>query len=79
MFSLYSDCVLSLFIPALSEWNNYNEDNLYERPDYNYINKILNIIIDYYILSTSPENDENFNNIEFLRKIIKDKVEKFFN
>ena len=72
MFSLYSDCVLLLFIPDISEWNNYNEDNLNGRPDYNHINELLNYNIDITIFSTSPENDEFFNNIEFWNKIIKD-------
>ena len=79
MFSLYSDCILLLFIPDISEWDNYNEDNLNERPDYNRINELLNFYIYITVFSTSPENDELLYNIGFMKKKLKDKAEKFLN
>ena len=76
MNCLFSDCHLLLYIPDISIWNNYNENNLNLKPDYQRIGKLLNFSTDIIILSPPPDI---FNNYEFINEQAKDKIEKFFN
>ena len=74
---LFSDCYLLLYPPDISKWNNYNENDLNEKPDYERIKKVLNFSSDILILSPSPDKYEIFNNFEFLKKQLEDKLDKF--
>ena len=64
MNCLYSDCNLLLYFPDISNWNNYNENDLNEKPNYTRIKNVLKISEDIMSYSSSPENADIFNNIE---------------
>ena len=76
MHSLLSDCLSLLFIPDISKWNNYNENDLNEIRNYNRINNILNFNFDYYKEMPNPESYDFSNDVEF-KKQIEAKINKF--
>jgi len=77
MYCLFSDCYLLLSLPDISNWKNYNENDLNEIPNYNGIKKILNFSSDIIIFPSSGD-EEILNDIEFYQKQIEDKLDKFY-
>jgi len=69
MDSLFSDCLSLLIIPDISKFNNYNEKDLIEKPNYNLIDKILNFTFDFYISVSKPESHDILNDNEFKKKM----------
>ena len=76
MNSVFSDCLSLLFIPDISNWNNYNENDLHEIPDYNRINDTLNFIFEYYVNLLNPERYDISNDNDYKQQL-KDKMDKF--
>ena len=77
MNCLYSDCNLLLYFPDVSNWNNYNENDLNEKPNYKRIKDVLKISSDIKSYSSSPENADIFNNIEYADKKLEDMIDRF--
>ena len=77
MRSLFLDCNLLLNIPDISKWDNYNENDLYQKADYQLIKKIFNFSADILFCPYSPDKDEIFNNIELINKQFEDKLDRF--
>ena len=78
MNCLFSDCNFLLYCPDVSNWNNYNENDLYEKLDYERIKKASNFSFDILIFPFSPDKEEYYNNIEFMKKQSEDRLSKFF-
>ena len=76
MHFLFSDCLSLLFIPDISNWNNYNQNDLNEIPNYNRINNILNFTYDYIIEMPNLEIYDLSNDVEF-KKQLEGKMNKF--
>ena len=75
-YSLFSDCLSLLFIPDISKWNNYNENDLNDIPDYNRINNLININSDFHKEVSNPESYDMFNDTDYKQQA-KYWIEKF--
>jgi len=76
MHSLFSDCFAILFIPEISNLNNYNDEDLNGKPNYKIINDILNFVSDYYKEIENPENYDILNDTD-CKQQLEDKIKKF--
>ncbi len=74
---MFYNCSSLSSLPDISKWNNYNENDLNEKPGYERIKKVINFSSDILILPPSPDKYEIFNNFEFLKKQLEDKLGKF--
>jgi len=75
---LFSDCFMLLFPPNISNLNNnFKDDILKAKPDYNKIKNILNFTEDIICFSSSLGYDLIFEDNEVIKEKIKDKYKKF--
>ena len=78
MLSLFSDCLSLSFLPDISKWNNYNEDDINETPDYVFLNRLDNLNCDLRYYRASPKDDKLLNDIDYVIQALKEKYIKLY-
>ena len=66
MKCLISDCLSLTILPDLYKWNNYNEYDINEEPDYDKINKIFDVNYKLELFVSSPEDYKIINETGFI-------------
>ena len=75
MFSLFQDCLSLTFLPDISKWNNYDEDDINEKIDYEQLNKFDNLNMDNVFPSVTIQDDKILNDIDLFVQL---QTEKYY-
>ena len=78
MYSLFKECVSLTTIPNIINWRYINWKQICENPDYDAINKYVNLKVDAFLFINSQEDYNIFNNNEFLRNQRLDKYKLIY-
>ena len=80
MKAIFTDCLSLSFLPDISKWKNYNEDDINEIPDYNIIEKLHSINREYtYFLSSHEEAEIVIDDYKFVAELSNKRFERLFN
>ena len=67
MFYLFSDCFTLPFLPDISKWKNYEDKHKIEKPDYNMINSIDSVIVDFTTFTWTSEANKLLKEPDYLK------------
>ena len=76
--SIFSDCLTLSFLPDISNWNNYKEKYIYETPDYERINRIENLNVEYTFFPSTIEDDKIFNDSILMENLRFEKYSRLY-